>query len=191
MSSINMEDSVNDIVFVAFDFETTGFNPNSDRIIEVGAVKFKDRKELDRFNELVNPGMSIPQHSVEISGIDDAMVSDAPDITAVLKRFILFIRDSVLIAHNANFDTSFLRAAASSDAELNITNIIIDTLKLARRAYPKQQSYSLQNLVKALGLRSNAAHRALDDSLQCMNIFLACAQELSVMGHISLKDVLD
>ena len=190
VAELNLEISIDDVCFVAFDFETTGLNPRSDRIIEIGAVKFKDRTMLETFEELVNPDMNIPEASVKISGIHNAMVQDKPFIDDLLDDFLSFIEGTVLIAHNASFDLGFLRAALNGSGHADFDNLVIDTHRLARKAYSGQQSYSLQSLVAMLGLPPNNAHRALDDAMQCMKLFQACSNQLSFMGDISLKEVL-
>lgn len=187
---MDLNSSVSDLTFVAFDFETTGLHSGSDRIIEFGAVKFRGNEVIETFGALVNPGISIPEDAARISGIDDAMVKNKPSIDDVLDPFLAFIGDSPLIAHNASFDMGFLRAALAGSGRQDVKNLLIDTQQLAKRAFPGQRSYSLQNLAKFLKLELNNAHRAVDDSVQCMKLFNACAHELSFMGEISLKEVL-
>ena len=185
---MNVDSDVAEVSFVAFDLETTGVNRQSDRIIEIGAVKFIGSQTLGEFVELVNPGIAIPPVATDISGITDAMVRNKPQIGEVIGSFLSFIGNSVLIAHNANFDLGFLRGVMPADSQLD--NLIIDTLQLSRNAYPGQQSYSLQNLVAMLKLPTNNAHRALDDAIQCMRVFQASYRNLSFMGKISLKELL-
>ena len=100
-----------DDTFIVFDLETTGLSPISDEIIEIGAVKLQNGKIVDTFSEFVNPGRPIPANIVELTGITDAMVESAPDITQILPRFLEFSQDGVMVAHNASFDMSFLREA--------------------------------------------------------------------------------
>ena len=103
--------SVSDITFVAFDFETTGLHPATDRIIELGAVKFQDRAVLGTFDMLVNPGVAITDAAVNVSGITAEMLASKPAVDQALPEFMEFISGAVLVAHNAPFDMSFLRAA--------------------------------------------------------------------------------
>jgi DNA polymerase III epsilon subunit family exonuclease len=182
--------SVTETTFVAFDFETTGLYPSRDRIIEFGAVKFRDRAEIDTFDALVNPGIPIPVEAGDVSRITDEMVQDKPPIGEVLPQFVDFVSDAVLVAHNAEFDMGFLRTALQETGLGDIRNNLIDTQILAQRAFPRQKSYSLQNLVQELQLTGGNAHRALDDSRMCMRLFHACAEELSFMGEITLEEVL-
>jgi DNA polymerase III epsilon subunit family exonuclease len=182
--------SVSDITFVAFDFETTGLHPATDRIIELGAVKFRDRGVLGTFDMLVNPGIAITDAAVNVSGITAEMLASEPAVEQALPDFMEFISGAVLVAHNAPFDMSFLRAALEVAGMEDVSNAVIDTQVLAQKAYPRLRSYSLQNLVTELGLTRGNAHRALDDALMCKDLFLTCAEALSFMGEITLGEVL-
>ncbi len=182
--------SVSDITFVAFDFETTGLHPATDRIIELGAVKFRDRSVLGTFDMLVNPGIPITDAAVNVSGITAEMLASEPAVEHALPAFMEFISGAVLVAHNAPFDMSFLRAALEVAGMGDVSNTVIDTQVLAQKAYPRLRSYSLQNLVTELGLTRGNAHRALDDAVMCKDLFLTCAESLSFMGEITLGDVL-
>ncbi|MGM0674398.1 MAG: 3'-5' exonuclease [Spirochaetota bacterium] len=182
--------SVSEITFVAFDFETTGLHPATDRIIEVGAVKFRAREVLETFDELVNPGIPVSPDAIKVSGITEEMLASKPSIDQTLPRFLQFIGDSVLVAHNAPFDVSFLRAALETTRRGEVTNVVIDTQVLAQKAYPRLKSYSLQNLVAHLELAQGNAHRALDDAVMCKDVFLSCADALSFMGEITFGEVL-
>lgn len=182
--------SVSEITFVAFDFETTGLHPATDRIIELGAVKFRDRSVLGSFDMLVNPGIPVTEDAVKISGITADMLAAKPAVERALPDFLEFIAETVLVAHNAPFDMSFLRAALELAGMGDVTNTVVDTQVLAQKAYPRLKSYSLQNLVAELGLAQGNAHRALDDAIMCKDLFLSCADALSFMGEITLGEVL-
>ena len=107
--ALNEKGQTLDDTYVVFDLETTGFSSKNDRIIEIGAVKIKDGVIIDNFSEFVNPRRPIPYKITELTGINDQMVRDAMIIEDVLPRFINFIGDSVIVAHNAPFDTGFIR----------------------------------------------------------------------------------
>ena len=184
------QQSVEATEFVAIDFETTGLYPTSDRIIEIGAVRFTGGKIEDRFQSLVNPGIPIGTDASRVSGISDKDVADAPSIDQVLDRYLAFIDRRVLVAHNAPFDVGFLRAAIHEASLPDIENPIVDTLTLAMKAFPRRRSYGLQNLAQELGLPLNQAHRALDDAEMCMRLFARCVDELSFMGSLPLSDVI-
>lgn len=181
---------VGDFTFVAFDFETTGLHPAVDRIVELGAVRFMIGSETADFDELVNPGIPIHPDAARISGIDTAMLLGKPAVAEVLPRFMEFLGDAVLIAHNAEFDTGFLRAELERAGMPTVANQIIDTQTLAQRAFPGKKSYALQSLIEMLGIPANTAHRARDDARQCMRLFERCVDALSFMGDLPIADLL-
>ncbi|TVQ38648.1 MAG: 3'-5' exonuclease [Spirochaetaceae bacterium] len=182
--------SVNEVTFTAFDFETTGLYPATDRIVEFGAVRFREGRVLDSFDALVNPGIPIPENAVLVSGITNEMVHGKPPVEQVIPQFMQFVEGTVLVAHNAQFDVGFLRAALDSTGMAGLTNVIIDTQVLAQRAFPRLKSYSLQALVGELALQRGTAHRGLDDSIMCMRLFQACVDSLSFMGEMTLQELI-
>ncbi|NOU35677.1 MAG: 3'-5' exonuclease [Kiritimatiellaceae bacterium] len=163
---------VAEIVFVALDTETTGFSPKNDRLIEIGAVRFRGNGEiLAVTNWMINPGMPIRPQATEVNGITDAMVAGAPPFSAVCPEFVSFCDGSVLLAHNATFDVGFLRAgfarAGVSAPELPI----LDTLPLFRVWFPQAKSFALEPLAQYLGLQNEMWHRAGADSFHLIDIF--------------------
>ena len=187
---MNLDQPVSQLLFTAFDFETTGLTPGIDRIVELGAVRFKGKEVLETFDRLVNPGMVISAGATAVSGITDAMVIAQPEVGKILPEFVSFAGESILIAHNAPFDLAFLRAALLDHEMDDVKNLIIDTQELAKRAFPRQRSYGLQNLAVALNLPPNNAHRAADDALMCMKLFNACVETMSFMGELTLGEVI-
>lgn len=184
-----MTGPVSSYTFVAFDFETTGLSPHSERIIEVGAVKFKDGKILDTYSAFVNPGKPIPADASRVNGISDAMVADAQTEDVIIPQFMEFAGDAVLIAHNAKFDMSFLR---NSLDRLNLpapSNAIMDTQRLSKKAFPRNKSYALQNLMEVLGIPKNNAHRALDDAESCQRLFMKVCDSMSFMGDLDIAEL--
>lgn len=181
---------VTECTFVAFDFETTGLHPAVDRIVEFGAVRFAVGRELAEFGELADPGIPIHADASRVSGITTEMVAGKAPVEAVLPRFIEFAGSAILVAHNAEFDTGFLRAELQRAGLPTVENLIIDTQMLAQKAFPGKKSYSLQNLVEMLGIPANTAHRARDDARQCMRLFEHCVQALSFMGDLPLAEAL-
>ncbi|MBE7030857.1 MAG: PolC-type DNA polymerase III [Ruminococcaceae bacterium] len=170
-ATINAKDYPMDGEFVVFDIETTGLSPVNDSITEIGAIKVSGGVEVDRFSTFVNPGRSIPAKIVELTGITDAMVADAPGIDAVLPDFYEFIGDAPLVAHNAGFDTSFIRAAAN-DAGMPFEFCYVDTLELARALVKDTKNHKLDTLCKHFEVSLENHHRATDDAAATAQVFV-------------------
>ena len=138
-----------DETYVVFDFETTGFNAGGeDSIIEIGAVKIKDGMIIDRYDELINPGRSLPSKIVELTNITDEMLKDKENEENAVKRFIEWFGDCPMVAHNAKFDVSFLEMAYKKYALGEFKNPVIDTLELSRTLDTAYARHSLSALVK-------------------------------------------
>ncbi len=148
---------------VIFDIETTGLSPTAEAIIEIGAVRLLDGEITDRFNSFVNPKRPIPSFITELTGIDDKMVAEAPQIKEVLEDFYAFVGEAPLCAHNATFDTSFVRQHASQ-VGLPFDFCYIDTLEMARSLLPELKNHKLGTIVKHLGIELVNHHRASDDA---------------------------
>ena len=132
-----MEDlKLTEEVYVVFDLETTGLYPNSgDSIIEIGAVKIKDGKIIDRYDELINPGKLLSDEIIKITGINNEMLKDKKTIEEELPRIVEFLSDCVLVAHNASFDVNFLNDALVRVGKKPLDNPVIDTLDLSYSIY--------------------------------------------------------
>lgn len=157
--------------FIVFDIETTGFSSEDDRIIEIGAVKICDGKIIDSFNHFVNPKMSIPYKITELTGINNDMVKDAETIEVILPKFLEFIGDGIVVAHNADFDTGFIKANCRRH-NLKFNNGIIDTLPLARFMFPDLKKHKLNVICDHLGISLENHHRAVDDAKATSEILL-------------------
>ena len=174
-----------DLVFVAFDLETTGLSPQLDRIVEIGAVKFVDGREVARYGLLVNPEMSMPPGASAVNGITDAMLVGKPTIREVLPEFLAFIDQAVLVAHNASFDLGFISSAMGRLGRGRLTNDFVDTRVMAQKAFSGRSNYKLQSLAVDLGVKALDAHRAEDDARVCQEVFQACLKQLNPGGQTS------
>ena len=176
--------------FVVFDIETTGFSPVKNRIIEIGAVKVKEGKVIGKFSEFVNPKVPIPFEIVQLTGIQDSMVIDAPTINEILPKFLEFSKDSILVAHNASFDMSFI---------IENTNQLVgkrdftymDTLALSRLLFPEQNKHTLDFMAKTLKVVLENHHRAIDDAVCTAEIFFKLMDMCKEKGITSLKAMND
>lgn len=153
-----------DETYVIFDTETTGLSAVYNTIIEIGAVKMKNGQIIDRFETFVDPKEPISDKITDLTGITDEMVKGAPEIAVALPRFKEFIKDSVLVAHNAGFDTAFLNIGLKKIGEEELRNPIIDTVELARFLYPKMKNFKLNTLCKAFNIELVNHHRAYHDA---------------------------
>jgi len=177
-TSPSWAEPLTNVTFVAFDLETTGFSAEFDRIIEIGAVKFRNGKVLKSRGWLINPGVPITADSQHIHGITEEMVADSPSFREVFPQFADFIKGAVLLAHNADFDVRFISAELEKNNMSALENIVLDALRLARVWFPDAGSYNLESLVKYLGIPAGSFHRALADSQYVTAIFLAGVRKL-------------
>jgi len=163
--------------YVAFDLETTGLSSRTDRIIEIGAVIMKNGKEIDRFQTFVDPQRPLDQKIVDLTGITDKMLVGAPKIEEVLPKFLEFIGDRVLVAHNADFDTGFIRAECSRlGYDYGFTSA--DTLILSQNLLSQLNKFKLNIVANALSLPDFNHHRAGDDALTCGLVFANLVKKL-------------
>ena len=155
--------------YVVFDIETTGLNPKFEKIIEIGAAKVQDGEVSDTFSTFVNPGKSLPERIIELTGIYDTDVINAPYIEDVLDPFIRFVGDDILLGHNLIFDYSFIKKAAVNQKK-KFDHKGIDTLKIARRFLTDLESRNLGFLCDHYQIQLQA-HRALNDALATHELY--------------------
>ena len=156
--------------FVVFDLETTGFGC-SDRITEIGAVKIDHGETVETFSQLVNPRRPIPPAVCRLTGITDELVAPCPPIETVLPAFLEFIGPLPLVAHNASFDCGFLFREAEK-LGLRVEVPVVDTLRLARRVWPRLPSYRLSFLTDYFCIAQPQAHRACCDAQATAKLYL-------------------
>ena len=166
--------------FVVFDTETTGLDSNVEALTEIGAVYVENGKiNPDKsFCTFVNPGKPIPQKVVELTGINDSMVADAPTPAEAIRQFKEFCGDNILVAHNANsFDMLFIRKAGDK-AGVDFSNTYIDTLPMAQALFPGLHNYKLDTINKHLEIQPFNHHRAVDDAMALARIFEVMLSDL-------------
>lgn len=171
-----------DTTYCVLDLETTGFSFRTEKITEVGIMKFKNGEVIDEFSCFVNPEKPIPQRVIEVTNITDDMVKDAETIEKVMPKIIEFVGDSVLVAHNADFDIGFLKYNAKV-LGLSLENTYLDTLRLAKELFPEFKKYKLGLIAEKLGIKVEVAHRALDDvdtTVKVLKVMLDMLKEKNV-----------
>ena len=154
--------------FICLDLETTGLNPKTDKIIEIGAVRIENGMETGTFETFVNPGRLLDERIVELTGITDDDLKDAPLIAEVIPQFIEFTRDLPLLGHSVLFDFSFIKKAAVNQ-KLTFERDGVDTLKIARKYLPELPHRSLRYLCEYYGIEHHA-HRALQDAVATIKL---------------------
>lgn len=181
-----------EVTFCVVDLETTGGSPaNGDRITEIGAVKVRGGEVLGEFQTLVNPRTEIPAFIAVLTGITNAMVGDAPPITAALPSFLEFAAGSVLVAHNARFDVGFLRHMAA-EQHLDWPDFeVLDTVKLARHVVSRDESpnHKLSSLARVFGADTTPNHRALADARATVDVLHGLLERLGGVGVQTLEEL--
>ncbi len=160
--------------FVALDIETTGLDPEKDAIIEIGAVRFNEKRVEGEWSNLINPGKPIPPFITQLTGITDQMVLQSPSIREVIHELADFIGDAIIVGHNIGFDLSFFKRF-----RLFQSNEVIDTYELASVLLPTSDRYNLGALAQSLGVLLPATHRALDDAQATRGVYLRLYEEAS------------
>jgi len=160
--------------YVVLDLETTGTDPVHDRITEIAAMRIEDGRVTATWSQLINPQQRIPPFIQQLTGIDDALVADAPRFGEVLPRLLELLDGAVLVAHNVRFDHGFLKqSAAREGVDLRVKTLC--TVRLSRKLYPQQRSHGLDAIMRRHGLQTTARHRALGD-VQLLHAWLGVAQ---------------
>ena len=185
---VNANDRDLDQTFVVFDIETTGLSPHSDNLTEIGAVKVQNCEIVDSFSTFVNPKMDISYQIQELTRITNEMVKDAPSLEEALPKFLEFAKDSVLVAHNADFDTGFIyQKCQQLGLEYNFEKV--DTLTLARIINTNLKRFSLDKVCKEMGVVLAGHHRAVNDAQATAEVFIKYLEIFKKKGINKLSDV--
>ncbi|MFP3914378.1 MAG: DEDD exonuclease domain-containing protein [Actinomycetota bacterium] len=182
---------LSDVTFCVVDLETTGGSAATCDITEVGAGRYRMGEELASFQTLVNPGGPVPPFITILTGITQAMVLEAPPISAVLPAFLEFVGEAVVVGHNLRFDLSFLDAAAKRLGYPPVSNRTLDTARLARRLVPDEvRNFKLATLAAHFRSPVTPTHRALDDARATAHVLWGLLERAGSMGVTALDDLL-
>ena len=175
-----------DTTYVVFDVETTGLSAVYDTIIELAAVKFKNGEIVDKFERFANPHQPLSQTIIDLTGITDDMLKDAPEVEEVLTEFNEWMGDDILVAHNAGFDISFINQGFEKIGIEQTNNPVIDTLELARFILPQLKTHRLNGLCKHYGIELTQHHRAIYDTEATAYLLwrlIQASEEKGIMNH--------
>ena len=176
--------------YVVLDIETTGLSASYHKITEIGAVKVTNDKIKGTYDQLINPLEKIPSFITRLTGIDNKMVKDAPPIDKALPKFLKFVGNNVIIAHNATFDHGFITKNAQQ-LNLSFANAALCTRKLSTRLLPDLPSKRLGSICEHLNIPHPEAHRAMPDVLVTNEIFRHLYSLLEQQGLNKMKDILN
>ena len=178
------------VTFCVVDLETTGSSSAVGGITEIGAVKYRGGEEVSRFSTLINPGQPIPANIVMLTGISSSMVADAPRIEDVLEMFLDFVQGTVLVAHNARFDVGFLNAALERHGYDPLSNVVVDTVTLARRLVRSEvPNCKLSTLAAHFNFPHQPIHRAMDDVLATGDLLHYLIERAATFGVFDIDDL--
>ena len=155
--------------FVAIDVETTGLSPLYNELIEISAIKYEGAKKLDTFSTLIKPKKEVSSTITNLTGITNKMLEDAPTIEKVMPELIEFIGDDPIVAHNANFDYSFLQNNSNKSFT---NNKVIDTVAISRKMLPNLPNHKLNTVARYIGIQEEGYHRAEFDCECCAKIYM-------------------
>jgi DNA polymerase-3 subunit epsilon len=148
---------------VLLDCETTGGRASRDRLTEIALIEIEAGKEIDRWQTLINPESSIPPWITRLTGINNAMVAEAPNFEAIADELFERLDGKILVAHNARFDYSFLKQSFQRCGK-TLTNKTLCSVKLSRKLFPQHRSHGLDKIIQRLGIEVDARHRAMADT---------------------------
>ncbi|MEE8638492.1 MAG: exonuclease domain-containing protein [Candidatus Margulisiibacteriota bacterium] len=185
-------ETLDKLEYVVFDIETTGLEPTQHEITEIGALKIKGEEVQSMFSSLIRPTSPISLEITNITGIDDEMVKHSPSLREVLPKFIDFVADSILIAHNAEFDVSFIKQNLKKISDKELSNNVICTVRIARYLIPNLENFKLHTVATHLGIPVENRHRAMGDAeatYQIWTKFLPLLKEKGITSKRELDDL--
>lgn len=176
---------LDETTFICLDCEATGLDYDSDRLIEIAAIRFKGNTILDSYETLVNPEIPIPEESIKIHNITDEMVIDKPKLSIVLRDFLAFIGNDIIVGHGVGYDIKMLeKAAERSHIACTIgKNVVLDTLRMAR-LYGESPVNSLEMLRKHFNIPEEGAHRAMSDVIVNVEVFKMLSKNYKTVDEI-------
>ena len=189
--TLGLGTDLREVTFVVVDLETTGGSPRDCGITEIGAVKVRGGEVLGELQTFVNPGEPIPPFIQSLTGITDAMVRDAPRPGAAVTSFLEFARGAVLVAHNARFDISFLKAACAAADIPWPRHEVLDTVQLARHAMRRDEvrNHKLSTLAQVFGAQTTPDHRALHDARATVDVLHGLIGRLGSLGVTTYEEL--
>jgi len=166
------------LTYTIVDLETTGLNPETDEIIEIGAIKLEGGEIKDIFNKLIKPEKPVTQNITDLTGINDEMLHGELPIKPVISKFKDFIGDSILVAHNADFDISFLKKNFNKWLGIELNNPVICTLLISRDILPGLENHKLHTIAKYFHIEAANRHRAIGDAELTYQIWIKLIDKL-------------
>ena len=173
--------------YTVVDIETTGMNWNFCNILEISALKVRNKQIVDKFSKLINPHEPIPFFIRNLTGITDEMVCNAPELEEVLKDFKNFLNKDIIVGHNVNFDVNFLYDNFLNVLYEPLSNNFVDTLRIARRLLPELKHHKLDNLTDYYNIKARDKHRALNDCILTNQVYIdMCKMVYEKYGNWSI-----
>ena len=179
---------IDNVEFSVIDVETTGLSAKTNRVIEIGLVKVRNYKIVERYETLINPGSYIPGFISQLTGITDDDVADAPFFSDIIEDLKHFIGETIICGHNLSFDSSFIKYEFFRNGDEPLYNEQVCTLKLARRMFPDLKSKSLTSVIKHLKLKNKSAHRALGDAEVTARTLIKMIKQLKKDSRVETLD---
>ena len=158
--------------YTVVDIETTGMSWNFSKILEISALKVRNKEITEEFSELINPHEPIPYFIKNLTGITDEMVCDALELDEVLLKFKDFLREDIIVGHNVNFDVNFLYDNFLNVLNNPMQNNFVDTLRISRKLLPELKHHKLDNLTQYYNIKARDKHRALNDCVLTNNVYI-------------------